>query len=77
MANPLFKAMGGNQQSTNMLEAFPKFMQQMRGKDPNEILNGLISSGKVSQQQLDMVQRQAQQIQQMPGMFEKFKGMFK
>ena len=72
MANPLYNS--GNQQPTNMLEAFPKFMQQMRGKNPNEILNNLVSSGKVSQQQLDAAQRQAQQ---MSGMFDKFRGMFK
>lgn len=73
MANPLYNS-GGNQQPANMLEAFPKFMQQMRGKNPNEILNNLVNSGKVSQQQLDAAQRQAQQ---MSGMFDKFKGMFK
>lgn len=73
MPNPLFNP-AGNQQPANMLEAFPKFMQQMRGKNPNEILNNLVSSGKVSQQQLDAAQRQAQQ---MSGMFDKFKGMFK
>ncbi len=73
MANPLFKAMGGNSQPVNIFEQFPKFMQQMRGKDPSQILNNLVSSGKVSQQQLDVVQQQAQQ---MSGMFEQFKGMF-
>lgn len=72
MANPLYNP-GGNQPA-NMLEAFPKFMQQMRGKNPNEILNNLVNSGKVSQQQLDAAQRQAQQ---MSGMFDKFRGMFK
>lgn len=74
MANPLFNFMGGNQQSANMLQAFPKFMQQMRGKNPNAILNDLVSSGKVSQQQLDFAQKQAQQ---MSGMFDQFRGMFK
>lgn len=74
MANPLFKAMGGNPKPANIFEQFPKFMQQMRGKDPNQILNNLVSSGKVSQQQLDVVQQQARQ---MSGMFEQFKGMFR
>lgn len=73
MANPLFKAMGGNSQPVNIFEQFPKFMQQMRGKDPSRILNDLVSSGKVSQQQLDAIQRQARH---MSGMFEQFKGMF-
>lgn len=73
MANPLFKAMGGNSQPVNFFEQFPKFMQQMRGKDPTAMLNNLVSSGKVSQQQLGAVQQQAQQ---MAGTFEQFKGMF-
>lgn len=74
MANLIFNAMKQNNKSNNFLDAFPDFMQQMKGKNPNEILNNLISSGKVSQQQLDVVQQQAQQ---MSGMFEKFRGMFK
>lgn len=74
MANSIFNAMKQNNKSNNFLDAFPDFMQQMKGKNPNEILNNLISSGKVSQQQLDVVQQQAQQ---MSGMFEKFRGMFR
>jgi len=56
-----------------MMQQFPKFMQMMRGKDPNRMLNELISSGRVNQTQLDAAQRQAQQ---MGGMFNQFKGMF-
>lgn len=74
MANPLFKAMNGNSQNGGFLQQFPKFMQQMRGKNPTQMLNELVSSGKVTQQQLDAAQRQAQQ---MSGMFEQFKGMFR
>lgn len=61
MANPIYQALGGNNQS-NMLQQFQQFMNQMRGKDPNAIIQEMISSGKVSQQQLDAAQRQAQQI---------------
>lgn len=56
-----------------MLQQFPKFMQEMRGKDPNEMINQLISSGQINQQQLNQVQQQAQQ---MAGMFDQFKSMF-
>lgn len=56
-----------------MLQQFPKFMQEMRGKDPNEMINQLISSGQINQQQLNQVQQQAQQ---MDGMFDQFKSMF-
>lgn len=70
--NPFFQAMGGNRQH-NMMQQFQQFMNQMRGKDPNQIINEMVSSGKISQQQLDAAQKQAQQMQ---GMFEGMRGMF-
>lgn len=70
--NPFFQAMGGNRQP-NMMQQFQQFMNQMRGKDPNQIINEMVSSGKISQQQLDAAQKQAQQMQ---GMFEGMRGMF-
>lgn len=57
----LFQAMGGKRQP-NMMQQFQQFMNQMRGKDPNAMIQELVSSGRVSQQQLDQAQRQAQQI---------------
>lgn len=41
-----------NQQS-NWLVEFNKFKNEMAGKDPNQILNELIQSGKVNQAQLN------------------------
>ena len=38
---------------------FNQFMQQMRGQDPNKLIQQLVSSGKVSQQLLDAAQKQA------------------
>lgn len=73
MANPLFQALGGGMPSNPMMQQFPKFMQMMRGKDPNAIINRLVSSGQINQAQLNQVQQQAQQ---MSGMFEQFRGMF-
>ena len=70
--NPFFQAMGGNRQP-NMMQQFTQFMNQMRGKDPNAMIQELVSSGRVSQQQLDAAQKQAQQMQ---GMFEGMRGMF-
>ena len=70
--NPFFQAMGGNRQP-NMMQQFQQFMNQMRGKDPNAMIQELVSSGHVSQQQLDQAQKQAQQMQ---GMFEGMRGMF-
>lgn len=73
MANPLYSALGGSQRPQNIMQAFPQFMNQMKGKNPNEILNQLLSSGKVSQAQLDQAQKMAQQMQ---GQIESFKSMF-
>ena len=70
--NPFYQAMGGNRQP-NMMQQFQQFMNQMKGQDPNKILNDLVSSGKVSQQQLDAAQKQAQQ---MKSMFDGMRGMF-
>ena len=70
--NPFYQAMGGNRQP-NMMQQFQRFMTEMRGKDPNSMLQELVSSGRVSQQQLDQAQKQAQQMQ---GMFDGTRGMF-
>lgn len=66
MSNPLFKALGGNQQP-NMMADFQKFMQQMQGRNPHQEIANLLQSGRVSQQQLNQAQQMAQQ----------FMGMFK
>ena len=67
--NPFFQAMG----QPNMMQQFQAFMNQMKGKDPNSMIQELVSSGQVSQQQLDQAQRQAQQ---MAAMFEPLRGVF-
>ena len=67
--NPFYQAMN----QPNMMRQFQQFMNQMRGKDPNQIINEMVSSGKISQQQLDAAQKQAQQMQ---GMFDGMRGMF-
>jgi hypothetical protein len=64
MSNPLFNALGGQ---NNMMGDFQKFMQQMQGKNPHEEIAKLLQSGRVSQQQLNQAQQKAQQ----------FMGMFK
>lgn len=55
------------------LQMFPQFMNQMKGKNPTELLNQLVSSGKINQNQLNQAQQMAQQ---MSGQFDGFKGMF-
>lgn len=54
-------------------QIFQQFMNQMKGQDPNQIINSLIQNGKISQAQLNMVQQQAKQME---SEFEGFKKMF-
>lgn len=39
---------------------FNQFMQQVKGQDPNALIQKLVSSGRVSQKQLDMAQKQTE-----------------
>ena len=73
MANPVFEAIGNKRSQPDMAQQFQRFMEQMRGQNPQQILNDLVASGKVSQQQLDAAQKQAQQMQ---GMFKGMRNMF-
>lgn len=75
MPNPPYNQMshGRNPVGNNIGNDFIDFMKQMRGKDPNAMLNEIVSSGKISQQQLNMIQQRAQQI---GGFFGQFKSMF-
>ena len=52
---------------------FPQFMAEMRGKDPNQVLNQMIQSGQITQAQLNQAQQMAGQ---MKGQFDQFKNMF-
>ena len=69
--NPFFGVMGGGR--PNMMQQFQQFMNQMKGTDPNAMIQEMVSSGRISQDQLNQVQKQAQQMQ---GMFEGMRGMF-
>lgn len=73
MPNPIFQVLGGGNSQSNMMQQFQQFMNQMKGKDPNAMINELVSSGKLTQSQLDAAQKQAQQMR---GMFEGVRGMF-
>ena len=73
MPNPIFQDLGGGNSQSNMMQQFQQFMNQMKGKDPNAMINELVSSGKLTQSQLDAAQKQAQQMR---GMFEGMRGMF-
>lgn len=72
MANPLYSMFGG-QNTDPIMSSFQNFMESMKGKNPNAILNDIISSGKINQEQLNAIQQQAQSIYaRLNGM----KGMF-
>lgn len=68
MANPFFRP-----QMQGGVHGFIEFMQSMKGQNPNQILNSLLSSGKISQRQLDIAQQKAKE---MSGAFEGFRKMF-
>ena len=52
---------------------FMQFMNQMKGQDPNAIINNLLSSGKINQQQINQAHQQAQQIKaQLDGIKKNF-----
>lgn len=53
---------------------FPQFLQQMKGKDPNAIIQQMVQSGQISQQQLNQAQQMAQSM--LP-QFEQFRNMMK
>jgi hypothetical protein len=54
-----------------MMEQFQRFRKEMEGRNPNEEINKLLQSGRISQQQLNQAQQMAQQMQGV------FKGFFK
>lgn len=52
---------------------FNMFMQQMKGQDPNQLLNQLVSSGKVSQNQINQAHKQVENLKsQLDGLRKTF-----
>lgn len=61
MGSSLFDSMG--LQAQNPIGGqFQQFMGQMQGKNPQEMINQMLTSGQLSQQQLNAIQQRAQQI---------------
>ena len=52
---------------------FNQFMQQMRGQDPNAIINQLVASGRINQQQINMAHQRAKELEKQ---FEQMKKNF-
>lgn len=55
-------------------QQFNMFMQQMKGQDPNQILNQLISSGRFSQDQINQAQQKANDMRNQLDNMKKFFG---
>lgn len=56
-----------------MLSIFPQFMQQMKGLNSDSVIDGLVKSGKFTQEQVEQARQEAQR---MNGQFEQFRNMF-
>ena len=56
-----------------MIQSFPGFMHSMRGQNPDQIINNMIQTGRINQQQVEQAKQQAQTIM---GQMNQFKSMF-
>lgn len=65
MSNPIYGLLNGQQ--NNLLAQFQRFKQSFNG-DPNQTINQMLQSGKVTQEQ---VNRATQIANQMKGMLPK------
>lgn len=57
MGNPIYDGM-----NQNHMNRFAEFMRSMQGKNPQQEIENLMRSGKVSQEQLNRAQQMAQQM---------------
>ena len=67
MGNPMLTMLNSQPQqnnSANALQQFQQFKQQMAGKDPKAMVEDLLRSGKMTQQQFDQLSQQANQLAQ-------------
>lgn len=71
MPSPLFNALNGNTARSDsyngMMQRFQDFQKQMHGKNPEEEVQRLLQSGKISQAQLNQAQQMARQMQSVFG----------
>lgn len=62
-----FNPMGQQQNLMGMLKQWSDFQKQMEGKDPQEIVQGMLQSGQMSKEQFEQLAQQANQLQSMFG----------
>lgn len=71
MANPILQALSGaSQQISNssnnplsMIQRFAEFKKQLGNRNPQQIVQELLNSGKMSQAQFEQLKQQAQSLQ--------------
>ena len=67
MANPLYNQMMNNQnQNNSFLQRFNQFRQNFNG-NPQQQIQQMLNSGKISQEQYNQAVQQAQNIMRMLG----------
>lgn len=64
--NPLYNEMGNNNVPNNFMSNFQQFRQNFKG-NPQEQVQQMLNSGKVSQEQYNRAVQIAQQFQRMFG----------
>ena len=66
MINPILSQLRPNN-PLSMIQQFNQFRQSMQGKDPEAMVNELLRSGKMSQQQFEQLKAQAQSFMSLLG----------
>ena len=66
MSNPLFGMLNGQMQMNPMLQKFNQFRQMIKG-DPQQQVQQMLNSGKISQAQYNQAVQMANQMAQMMG----------
>lgn len=61
--NSLMNTSSQSGNNTNIIGQFIQFRQQLGNKNPQEMIQELVSSGKLSQEQLSRLQAQAKQLE--------------
>ena len=66
MSNPLFGMLTGQMQMNPLLQKFNQFRQMFKG-DPQQQVQQMLNSGKISQAQYNQAVQMANQVAQMMG----------
>ena len=66
MLNPMLSQLSSNN-PVQMLQRFSEFKRSMQGKDPQAMVNELLQSGKMTQEQFEQLKSQAQNFMSLLG----------